>query len=75
MSTSNSSLSPHYHVSVVDADESAGTWGAPYPGTKNVTSFTSTTNPNSHSYGGADTGVSITGIGASQHAMRMQIAV
>jgi immune inhibitor A len=74
MSASNSPLSAHYHVSLVDADATAGTYSAPFPGTKNVTSFTPTTNPNSHSYAGADTYVSVTGIGASQQAMTMQIA-
>jgi immune inhibitor A len=53
-------------------------WGSPdtpFPGGKKITSFTSTTNPNSKSYAGTDTFVSVTGIPSESQTMPMQVGV
>ncbi|KGO60004.1 hypothetical protein PEX1_086260 [Penicillium expansum] len=52
-----------------------GDSGDPFPGLKGNTSFTSTSNPSSLSYGGRATGVSITNISPASQRMNMKITV
>jgi immune inhibitor A len=52
-----------------------GDFGDPFPGRKGNTSFTSTSNPNSLSYVGRATGVSITNISPASQRMAMKITV
>ena len=47
----------------------------PIPGSANNTAFGNTTNPNSQSYGGVNTCVAVTAIGASAPVMPVQFAV
>ncbi|KAK9351001.1 immune inhibitor A peptidase M6-domain-containing protein [Lipomyces doorenjongii] len=74
----------HYKVGLMQADglnqlstSSAGRGdaGDPFPGTSDNTSFTSTSTPNSRSYVGQDTGVSISKISPASAVMAMEIAV
>jgi hypothetical protein len=74
----------HYKVAMVQADgfnqlatktAIRGDPGDPFPGTSNKTAFTATTTPNSKSYGGLDTGVSITNISVSGGKVIMDIGI
>jgi immune inhibitor A len=73
----------HYMVGLVQADNqrdlewsaNRGDPGDSYPGSTANTSFSPTSTPNSHSYAGAPTGVSITGISASAPTMTATVAV
>ena len=49
--------------------------GDPFPGSSVNTSFTSTSNPNSKSYAGKDTLVSITNISAPYQDMTMDVSI
>ncbi|KAK3616581.1 hypothetical protein LTR22_027018 [Elasticomyces elasticus] len=49
--------------------------GDPFPGSAHNTSFSATSNPNSKSYGGADTLVSITNVSEASDDMTMDITV
>jgi immune inhibitor A len=73
----------HYKVALMQADgardmelnHNRGDGGDPYPGIAANTSFSPTSAPNSHSYAGADTCVSVTGISAATPSMTAQLAV
>lgn len=73
----------HYMVGLVQADnlrglESAanrGDDGDSYPGSSGNTAFSPTSAPNSHSYAGVPTGISITGISASAPTMTANVAI
>ena len=73
----------HYKVALVQADnlrqlelaQNRGDTGDPYPGKSGNTSFTSSSSPNSKSYAGADTCVSITSISGSMPTMTATVAV
>ena len=78
----------HYLVGLMQADgkrnletntqslsSNQGDAGDPFPGTKNVTTFNSRTNPNSKSHAGRDTNVSITEISPSGQTMTMNVTV
>ncbi len=73
----------HYRVALMQADgqqdlehgANRGDAGDPFPGTANNRSFTATTNPNSKSYGGLATCVSITAISDSGPVMSAQVQV
>jgi immune inhibitor A len=73
----------HPKVGLVQADgldhlqskTNGGDAGDPFPGTANFRTFTSTSNPNSKSYVGEDTFVSITSISPSSSTMTMEITV
>jgi immune inhibitor A len=73
----------HYKVALVQADahrdlelsNNRGDGGDPYPGAAANTAFTSSSSPNSKSYGGQDTCVSITGISASGPAMTAAVRI
>lgn len=52
-----------------------GDTGDPFPGSKNVTTFNSHTNPSSKSYAGQDTNVTITEISPSGPTMTMKVTV
>ncbi|MFN0094675.1 MAG: M6 family metalloprotease domain-containing protein [Dehalococcoidia bacterium] len=73
----------HYKVGLVQADgkrqlelnQNRGDGGDPYPGAGNNTSFTATTTPNSKSFAGADTCVSVTAISPSGPTMTAQVRV
>lgn len=73
----------HYKVALVQADNARdlelahnrGDGGDPYPGSAANTSFTSSTSPNSRSYTGADSCVSLTGISGSAATMTATVAV
>jgi immune inhibitor A len=73
----------HYKVGLIQADAARGLelgvdrgdGGDPYPGSAGNMALTTTSTPNSHSYGGLDTCVGITGIGASASIMRMDLTV
>ena len=73
----------HYKVGLVQADNkrdlelshNRGDAGDPYPGSTGNTAFTPSSAPDSHSYAGADTCVSITGISTSQAVMTATVAV
>lgn len=52
-----------------------GDAGDPYPGTSNNTAFTSTSTPNSKSYAGTDTCVSVTAISPSGASMTARLTV
>ncbi|MFM9700064.1 M6 family metalloprotease domain-containing protein [Streptomyces europaeiscabiei] len=73
----------HYMVGLMQADgnrdleqgANRGDKGDPYPGNTGNTAFTSTSNPSSHSYAGAETGVSITNISASAPVMTADVSL
>jgi immune inhibitor A len=73
----------HYKVGLVQADNkkdlelahNRGDAGDPYPGTSNNTSFTSASTPNSKSFAGADTCVSVSAISASGPTMSANVSV
>lgn len=72
-----------YMVGLVQADDlrglessaNRGDAGDSYPGSTGNTSFSPTSAPNSHSYAGVPTGISITGISASAPTMTATVAV
>src|SRR3954453_8774384 len=73
----------HYKVGLVQADNqrdleldhNRGDAGDPYPGSASNTSASSTTTPNTRSYAGANTSVSITSISPSGPSMTANVAV
>ena len=73
----------HYKVALLQADGkrdmehnvNRGDAGDPYPGASNNTSFTKASNPNSKSYSGGDTCISVTGISASSAVMNANVTV
>ncbi|MCX5521354.1 M6 family metalloprotease domain-containing protein [Streptomyces bobili] len=73
----------HYKVGLVQADnqrnlernQNRGDDGDPYPGTSGNTSFTSSSAPSSHSFGGAGSCVSVTRISPSAAIMTATVAV
>ncbi|MCC7272812.1 MAG: M6 family metalloprotease domain-containing protein [Alphaproteobacteria bacterium] len=73
----------HPKVALVQADglkqlesgANRGDPGDPYPGSTGNATFNATSNPNSKSYGNADTCVAVTGIGASGAAMSARLQV
>jgi immune inhibitor A len=73
----------HYKVGLVQADglrnlelsQNRGDGGDPYPGSKNNTSLTPSSSPNSNTYAGASSGVSIGSISASGATMTANISV
>ncbi|KAL6253117.1 hypothetical protein RBB50_000838 [Rhinocladiella similis] len=78
----------HYKVGLVQSDNrrqleaaegggrgNRGDAGDPYPGTTHNTSFGAFTNPNSRTYGGRDSKVSIRNISAPSQTMTMDVSV
>jgi immune inhibitor A len=73
----------HYKVGLVQADgkrnlelaQNRGDAGDPYPGTSGNISFNSTSTPNSKSYAGQDTNVSVSAISASAATMTAAVSV
>ncbi len=73
----------HPKVAVLQADglrqleraTNRGDGGDPFPGTAANKTFNRTSSPNSLSYGGIDTKVAVTGIGASSASMTAKLAV
>lgn len=73
----------HYKVGLVQADgkrdleldHNRGDAGDPYPGSASNTVFNKSSTPNSKSYAGADTCVSVTGISASGPTMTATVGV
>lgn len=73
----------HYKVALMQADakrdmesnRNRGDAGDPYPGSASNVSFTSSSTPNSKSYTGADTCVSVSGISAAGATMTATISV
>ena len=73
----------HYKVGLVQADarrnlelsQNRGDAGDPYPGTTGNTSFNNTSTPNSKSFAGQDTSVSISAISASAATMTATVSV
>lgn len=80
--TSNSDES-HYMVGLVQADgkrdlelnHNRGDAGDPYPGSSNVTSVSGSTTPNTNSYTGQATNVSVTAISPSSATMSAHVTV
>lgn len=79
----NNKNEAHYKVGLVQADgakhlennANRGDGGDPYPGTAGNVSFTNSSNPNSQSYAGSNTFVSVTGIPASAASMTVHVTV
>lgn len=73
----------HYKVAFVQADgnkdlengSNRGDAGDPYPGSSNNSTFDKNSTPNSKSYAGSDTCVSIKNIGSSAPTMRVDVTV
>lgn len=73
----------HYKVGLVQADgkrdlelkHNRGDAGDPYPGSSGNTAFSHTTTPNSDSYAGVETCVSVTGISAPSATMTASVTV
>jgi immune inhibitor A len=73
----------HYKIALMQGDgtrgletnANRGDGGDAFPGTSNNTSFTSTTNPNSLSYAGTTTCVSVTGISPAAATMTANVQV
>jgi len=82
-SVSSNTNEAHYKVALMQADgkrdmeldHNRGDGGDPYPGSSGNTAFTNTSTPNSKSYSGASTCVSITGISASAAVMTANVQV
>jgi immune inhibitor A len=80
MTGSNTSDKAHYHLALVDAGGNAllngrGDANNPFPGNLKRRDFTSATIPNSKSYAGQDTFVSVTNISDPGRGMKMHISV
>jgi immune inhibitor A len=76
----NNDTLPHYKVALMNADGAAklkadGDDTNPFPGKLRKREFTATTSPNSKSYAGQDTFVSVRNISDAGRTMRMNIAV
>jgi len=79
----NSCSSKHYGEALVPADNNwdlekynnYGDTGDPYPGSRNNTSFTSTSSPNSKLYDGRNSLISVTNISASRTDMTATLSV
>jgi immune inhibitor A len=73
----------HYKVGLLQADgnrdlelnHNRGDAGDPFPGSSNVSAVTQSTTPNTKSYGGVDTCVSVKSIPASSAAMTVDVTV
>jgi immune inhibitor A len=82
-STPGNTDEAHYKVALMQADglrgleasTNRGDGGDPYPGTSNNSSFAGATNPNSKSYAGMPTCVSVTGIGPAGATMNANVQV
>ena len=82
-SVSTNTNESHYKVALMQADakrdleldHNRGDGGDSYPGSSGNSSFSKTTNPNSKSYSGVDTCVSVTAISASGPVMTANVAV
>lgn len=80
---SNNTDEAHYKVALEQADgaldlegnSNRGDAGDPYPGSSGNTAFNNSSTPSSRSYGGVDTCVSVTDIGASADVMTANIRV
>ncbi len=79
----NNKNEAHYKVALMQADgarnlennANRGDGGDPFPGTAGNTSFTNSSTPNSQSYAGSNTYVSVTGIPASAASMTVHVTV
>ena len=82
-SVSTNTNESHYKVALMQADanrdlelnHNRGDGGDPYPGSSGNTSFHKSSTPNSKSYSGVDTCVSVTAISASAAVMTANVAV
>lgn len=79
MTGSNDSRNSHFHLKLVDAnglDLLVNDWdGSPFPGTAMKRDFTPLTTPNSKSFAGLDTFVSVSNISDAGRAMKMRVSV
>ena len=74
----NNDTKSHYHVKLMNADGGLigdGNSANPFPGTEGKREFTANTLPNSKSFAGSDTFVSVRGISDAGRTMRCDIAV